>query len=330
MDHPPPRDQRSSPDTGGLRLVGLVLLMVVALGGCSESPAGPGDGLVPPPPPPPGSEEPPPPALVVFDMVLEGQRDIWRVLTDGSGLGRLTDSPWVDREPTVAAGNVVFVSIQHGNPELLRVALEGGERERLTTTAGSEAGPTLSPDGSALAWIYSGSGVPKLQVAPVTMPLPGPPASRATGAFGTGASVEASPAFAPDGRRIAFVSTHEGNANLYLLDRFDGAFEPLLVGPAAYGQPAWSPDGARIAYASNEAGSTDLWVLELASGVRTRLIASPSTDAAPAWLPDGRIVFVRHGTEDTELRWIDPRDPTTTHRIPLPEGGRPMNPAAPR
>jgi TolB protein len=64
-----------------------------------------------------------------------------------------------------------------------------------------------------------------------------------------------SPAWAPQGRQIAFVSTRSGDNEVWLvdLDRTDeGRFQNLSHTPqAAESHPAWSPDGSHLAWASN-------------------------------------------------------------------------------
>jgi Tol biopolymer transport system component len=276
--------------------------------------------------------------LVVFDMRLDGQRDLWQVRLDGTDLARLTDHPSDDMEPAIAGDQVVFVGVRHGNPELLRIPLEPREQgvatpERLTTTQGAESTPAASADGGVLAWSYNGSGVPKLHLAvlPGAGALPAPGTARVTAGLGSGGSVEVSPSWSPDGQEVVFVSTHEGNANLYLMELAGGGVRPLLVGASAYVQPAFSPDGSWVAYASNEAGPTDLWRIPVTGGSPERLTTGAATDAAPAWLPDGRLVHVRsHPDGSAELRWIDPDRPHLSGRIPLPEGARPNHPTTPR
>src|SRR5690625_4538791 len=110
--------------------------------------------------------DPVPSPFVAFDLLIGGNRDIYRVDLDGSGLERLTTSPAEDREPTVAGESVVFVSYRDGNAELYALSLADPEAApvRLTTTAASETQPALSPDGSRLAFMSDVSGVPRLWV----------------------------------------------------------------------------------------------------------------------------------------------------------------------
>ena len=64
-----------------------------------------------------------------------------------------------------------------------------------------------------------------------------------------------SPAWAPDGRHIAFISTQNGNSEVILadLDRTDNSrFQNLSnTELASESHPVWSPDGRRLAWASS-------------------------------------------------------------------------------
>lgn len=116
--------------------------------------------------------------------------------------------------------------------------------------------------------------------------------------LGRGGSPQFSPAWAPDGRRFAYVALREGTgADLFLGTLEGGSSRVLLAGPDSEAAPAWSPDGGWIACASTVQGNTDLWLLPdpegpAAGAPRRRLTFGPGIDTAPSWSPDGRhLVF---------------------------------------
>lgn len=296
--------------------VGTVFALLVLCWGCG------GDPTAPPAADENPIEEPLPP-IIVFDMVHDGQRDIWRVELDGTGLTNLTEHPGVDVEPTVAGDRVVFTSYRDGNAELYAVPATGGDAQRLTATSQSEINAALSRDGSQLAFAFDSAGVPKLWSATAE----GTQRRRISTALGSGSSLELQPDWGADGHRIVFVSTHGGTSNLYIKDRRDGSMIPFMAGPAAYIQPAWSPDGRWIAFTSNQDGSTDLYTKSLETSQVRRLTNRVETDAQPAWLADDRLIFVRYADGGTSLRWLNPNAPGQVHEIPLPQGSNPMNPA---
>ena len=259
------------------------------------------------------------PPRIVFDMVVDGNRDIYRAALDGGDLVRLTTHPAADYDPTVAGDVVVFVSDRDGNDELYRTTLEGGAEIRLTKTGDDEGHPALSPDGSRLAFVR-GFGLTRLYVA----------AADATGAVrpdpthGHDGTLEVSPAWSPDGKTLAFVSTAGGNPDIFL---WSGDKATLLESTSSGEfEPAWSPDGRRIAFASNRTGDTELYRLRLSDGAVTRLTEREGSDGQPAWLPDGRIVYAAYTGSTPSLRWLDPERPGEVYEIPLPGPAR--NPVA--
>src|SRR5690606_31015177 len=104
------------------------------------------------------------PPMILFDMVVDGNRDLYRGALDGRDLERLTTHPAADYDPTIAGDLVVFVSERDGNKELYSLTLGGGAEQRLTHTAISDVYPALSPDGKRLAFAR-GSGLTRLLVA---------------------------------------------------------------------------------------------------------------------------------------------------------------------
>lgn len=109
------------------------------------------------------------------------------------------------------------------------------------------------------------------------------------------------PAVSPDGRSIAYVSTQDGNPELYLM-AIDGA-EPRRLTQWRRDDmaPRWSPDGGRLAFLRREQGGERLFVLTLgADGVQEARVGpeepgAPLIHAEHAWSPDGRrLVFTEH------------------------------------
>lgn len=259
------------------------------------------------------------PPTIVFDMVRDGNRDIYRAALDGADLVRLTSGRHDNRAPTVAGGRVVFVSYRDGNGELYSVPLAGGEEDRLTQTPDHEGEPALSADGRRLAYTLSVASVPKLWTAAGDAT----DAARAAPDFGSSGSIDAAPSWAPDGNRLVFVSTARGGADLFLYTPATGAVELVLGTDAPEVEPAWSPDGQWIAFTSARNGRTDIYRVRVTGGgigEVEQLTDRAETDARPAWLADGRIVYVARVGGATRLRWLDPEEPGVVYEIPVGDG----------
>jgi TolB protein len=269
----------------------------------------------------------PPPPTIVFDLLRNGNRDIYRAALDGGDTLRLTTSPADDSDPSAVGNTIIFVSYRDGNGELYATTLDGAPAERLTFTDVSEAAPDLSPDGAHVAYTRSEAGVPKLWLSASD----GSAAQRLTGSFGFAGSIEASPSWAPDGNRIAFVSTHPGSADLFVHTMSPADFSVLVPDSAgrAEVEPAWSPDGAWVAFATDRPGDTEIYLLAIGTGALTRVTERVGADGQPTWTGDDRLVFVSWENQTPRLRWLDLSAPDLVHEIPVGDG-EPRHPAGVR
>ena len=101
-----------------------------------------------------------------------------------------------------------------------------------------------------------------------------------------------SPSWAPDGRKLAYVSFERGNSSIYVQDLSTGSRELVSSQKGINGGPAFSPDGSKLAMNLSYAGSPDIYVMDLATRKSTRVTSHFAIDVEAAWMPDGRsLVF---------------------------------------
>ena len=102
------------------------------------------------------------------------------------------------------------------------------------------------------------------------------------------------PAWSPDGRKLAFVSRRDGNSEIYVMNADGSEQENLTREPANDSHPSWSRDGRKLVFVSRRDGNSEIYVMNAdGSGLRN-LTRTPSDDLDPAWSPDGRaIAFVQ-------------------------------------
>ncbi|HEV2607538.1 MAG TPA: Tol-Pal system beta propeller repeat protein TolB, partial [Xanthomonadaceae bacterium] len=100
-----------------------------------------------------------------------------------------------------------------------------------------------------------------------------------------------SPAWSPDGRKLAYVSFERGNSSIYMQDIATGAREVIAAFKGINGAPAFSADGRRMAMTLSKSGNPEIYVMDLASKQLNQVTNHYSIDTEPAWLPDGNLVF---------------------------------------
>ena len=101
-----------------------------------------------------------------------------------------------------------------------------------------------------------------------------------------------SPAWSPDGRRIAYVSFEQNRSAVYVQELATGSRKQVSASPGINGAPSFSPDGRWLALTlSSVDGNLDVHVLNPATGQKRRLTRNPAIDTEPAWSIDGKHIY---------------------------------------
>lgn len=197
-----------------------------------------------------------------------------------------------------AKSRIVF----NADEGIYTIAADGSGRTRLNPGQSNDAEPAWSPDGASIAfsrgltiegkdededeersqiWVMAADGS---GARPVSA---GPKRNR----------IDLSPAWSPDGERIAFMRyrfTSEALVSQLITVAAAGGDERVvteikstLLGSAS--SPAWSPDGARILLTQQRLGKgayfrPTLYVVDVATGARTKLLDDAEEGS---WSPDG-------------------------------------------
>ncbi len=141
-----------------------------------------------------------------------------------------------------------------------------------------------------------------------------------------------SPAWDPDGKRLAYVSFERGRPQIFLQTIATGWRERLSEDRESSSAPAFSPDGERLAYVSTRDGERDIYIMDLErDGEPIRVTSHYAIDTEPAWLPDGRgLIFTsdRSGRPQLYRIELDPRGrPEGSPRRITFEGGYNASPS---
>ncbi|HHH1356169.1 TPA: Tol-Pal system beta propeller repeat protein TolB [Yersinia enterocolitica] len=97
-----------------------------------------------------------------------------------------------------------------------------------------------------------------------------------------------SPAWSPDGSKIAYVTFESGKSALVIQTLANGSIRQVASFPRHNGAPAFSPDGTKLAFALSKSGSLNLYVMDLGSGQISQVTDGRSNNTEPSWFPDSQ------------------------------------------
>jgi TolB protein len=100
-----------------------------------------------------------------------------------------------------------------------------------------------------------------------------------------------SPAWSPDGRRLAYVSFESKKPVVYVHSLLDGKRHVAANFRGSNSAPAWAPDGARLAVALSRDGNSQIYLINADGSGARRLTQSAGIDTEPVFSPDGQHIY---------------------------------------
>ncbi len=104
-----------------------------------------------------------------------------------------------------------------------------------------------------------------------------------------------SPAWAPNGQHLAYVSFESRRAVIYQQSLRTGERSKVADYPRINAAPAWSPDGSKLAMSLSKDGNSEIYVKNLQTGNLLRVTDNRAPDTSPSWSPDGRSLVFSSG-----------------------------------
>jgi Tol biopolymer transport system component/predicted Ser/Thr protein kinase len=185
---------------------------------------------------------------------------------------------------------IVFDSGFVDSHDLWRVPVNGSAKpQRLAAVAENRRNPAISPRSRRLAYSRDlhDSNIWRMElkdkVSPATSRSPLIASTR----------IDQTPAFSPDGKRIAFTSARSGNLEIWVCDADGSHVVPLTAfGGADVDSAHWSPDGQRLTFDSSAEGQWEVYVVGASGGKPPqRMTNNPANDGNPSWSHDGQWIY---------------------------------------
>src|SRR5437667_378091 len=194
---------------------------------------------------------------IAFETFRDGNREIYVVKVDGSGVLNLTNNLASDGFPVWSPDGTKLAF--HRNGEIYAMNADGSGHLNLTNNPTFDCCAVWSADGTKLAFQTTRDGHGETYVTNDT------PA-----------------AWSPDGTRIAFDTTRDGNGESYVMNADGLAVMRLTNNPAVDWCADWSPDGTKLAFFTNRDGNAEIYVMNADGSGQLNLTNNPAADGGQA------------------------------------------------
>lgn len=193
------------------------------------------------------------------------QTDVWVVPSTGGPEIRVTDDASVEELMQWLPDSRLAFLTGRGQGTLWSLSLSDSTTRQLTPDSMVVGVPTLSPDGTRIAFIITRPGgdrdiaVMSVNGGAIRVVVPG-------------GLVDDIVAWAPDGTRLAFQSDRGGSHDIWVADVATGELHRLTSWTGQEFGPQWSGDGSAIYFAADsDARLSDVWKVPAGGGQAVRV-----------------------------------------------------------
>lgn len=269
-------------------------------------------------------------SLLAFSSDRDKTVHIYTVKPDGTGLmSTSSDNQTLDGYPSWSPDGtrIVFSTNDPDNYEIWSMKADGSDRKRLTNRTGLDIAPRYSPDGTRVVFVskYEETNVESEYATYETMTVnsDGSNMVRLTTGSKSGTGWSSVPTWSPDGSKILFCTTREGNSVVPVLYTMnpDGSDQKRfgLIFAVEGTTPDWSPVTNKIVFVKGSAAKGDIWIMDAGfpfPGLTAKKITDNiDNNRNPVWSPDGKqIAYVsdKYGNDDI---FIMDADGTNVRRV---------------
>jgi len=209
-------------------------------------------------------------------IVFEANNTVFIMNADGTGARALTGVQ-NDHEPsfTPDGAKVVFAheNVKTHNFEIFAVNADGTNRQLLLKLGNtSVAGPSISPDGTMLAY----HSTRRSEVDVMVMDL----ATGRRSIVAGGPNFQSFPVWSPDSKRLAFKTGQLDKGQCIGVVNADGTGMKLFTNDVGFcSTVSWSPDGKELAFTSTTPGTAGIYRAPVDTPASPTRLTTPSTSA---------------------------------------------------
>ncbi len=184
---------------------------------------------------------------------------------------------------SLAGTKIVFVSTRTGNKEIWSMDYDGSNQKQLTVYRSISTMPSVSPDGTKVAFTSFFKGQPEILIHSLET-------GRRIPFYNQAASMNAQLDFFPDGKSVVFSSTAAGGyAQIYKANITGGGIQRLTSVRAVDVEPKVNPrTGADIVFVSGRSGPQQIYRMNSEGADIVRLTTGEGEASNPSWSPDGQ------------------------------------------
>jgi TolB protein len=188
----------------------------------------------------------------------------------------------------IAQTQIAYVSARAGNKEIWVMDYDGANQHQVTHLKSISLTPRWSPDATRIAFTCY---VPFRRVTSAQICIYSTVSGRLI-SFPRYRGTNSSPAWSPDGSQIAFMSSQNGDPEIYVADADGARLHRITFAAGVSTSPAWNPKtGMQIVFVSDRGGAPALYLAN-SDGSNVQKIDLPDMGYVidPAWSPNGQLL----------------------------------------